>query len=449
MPTTVMWFRRDLRLGDHPALLAAAEQGDVVPLFVLDDALWTPAGVPRQQFLLQSLRALDTDLREHGPGLVVRRGRPEEVVAAVVEEAGACAVHISEDFGPYGHARDDRVRDALGEDVPLVATGSPYAVSPGRVTTQQGETYKVFTPFSRAWAEHGWRAPAESDPSQVTWRSVRSEDLPKEPQGDADLPEAGEEAALQRWRDFLDEREHYDDERDQLGKQSTSGMSPYLRWGAIHPRTLLADLGPDDASLRSEIAWREFYAAALWAWPHAAREYLKPEYARMPYVTGNKRKARFEAWCEGRTGFPVVDAAMRELLATGLMHNRARMVVASFLVKDLKIEWTWGARHFMRHLVDGDLASNQLNWQWVGGSGLDAAPYFRIFNPTKQGEKFDPDGHYVRRWVPELADVEGRAVHTPWTLSTGVPEGYPEPIVDHKAERESALEAYQELRTPR
>lgn len=445
MGTSLLWFRRDLRLSDHPALLAAARDGAVVPLFVLDDRLLDPAGSNRVRFLLRSLRALDADLRRHGPGLVVRRGRPEEVVPSLAAEVGATSVHVSADHGPYGRDRDARVREALAP-VPLVATGSPYAVSPGRLRTKAGDPYRVFTPFSRAWLSHGWRAPADSDPAAVRWHAAASDELPGEPAGDADLPEAGEQAALAAWRDFLGHREEYARGRDRLDQRATSGMSTYLRWGAVHPRTLLADLGPDDGALRNEIAWRDFCAAALAAWPHAARHYLRAEYADLSYVTGRLRDERLAAWRTGRTGYPVVDAAMRELAATGLMHNRARMVVASFLVKDLKVEWIWGARHFMAHLVDGDLASNQLNWQWVAGSGLDAAPYFRIFNPTTQGEKFDPDGGYVRRWVPELAGVPGRIVHTPWRLPGGPPTGYPEPIVDHAEERRAALAAHRFLR---
>ncbi len=433
MSPSILWFRRDLRLGDHPALLAAAAEGPVLPLFVIDPALWGPSGDVRRAFLLRTLRALDASLREHGPGLVVRSGRPESVVPALVAEAGAQAVHVSADFGPYGAARDARVADAL-DSVPLVPTGSPYAVAPGRVLTGDGGPYKVFTPFHKAWANHGWRAPAESDPAAVDWLGAPSEELPDEPDvSGVDLPEAGEAAARARWEAWRGTP--YDDVRDRPDLDATSRLSPDLRWGTLHPRTILAGLDArrhHDAVFRKELAWREFYAHVLHAWPDSAREYFKPELQGLPYVTGRERDRRLAAWTEGRTGFPIVDAGMRQLLAEGWMHNRVRMIVASFLVKDLHVEWTHGARHFMRHLVDGDLASNQHNWQWVAGCGTDAAPYFRIFNPTTQGRKFDPDGAYVRRWIPELTDP---------TLGE-----YPDPIVDHAEQRAATLEAYQLLR---
>ncbi|GAA1526218.1 cryptochrome/photolyase family protein [Nocardioides humi] len=433
MRPSILWFRRDLRLGDHPALLAAAADGPVLPLFVLDDALLAPSGAVRRAFLLRTLRALDADLRRHGPGLVVRGGRPATVVRDLAAEVDARGVHVSADFGPYGAARDDEVADALG-DVPLVRTGSPYAVAPGRVRTGSGHPYRVFTPFHRAWVEHGWRAPAESDPAAVDWVGAPGSDLPEEPVvSGIDLPEAGEAAALARWEEWRGTP--YDDVRDRPDLDATSRLSPHLRWGSIHPRTILAGIdarNPHAATFRKELAWREFYAQVLHAWPGSAREYFRPELRDLPYVTGAERRRRLDAWAAGRTGYPIVDAGMRQLLAEGWMHNRVRMIVASFLVKDLQVEWQHGARHFMEHLVDGDLASNQHNWQWVAGCGTDAAPYFRIFNPTAQGRKFDPDGAYVRRWVPELADP-----------SLG---DYPEPIVDHAEQRAAALEAYQLLR---
>ncbi|MDQ6524573.1 deoxyribodipyrimidine photo-lyase [Nocardioides sp. LHD-245] len=433
MSSSILWFRRDLRLGDHPALLAAAADGAVLPLFVLDPALWGPAGDVRRAYLLRTLRALDADLRQHGRGLVVRSGRPESVVPAVAAETGGRAVHVSADFGPYGAARDERVAVALGE-VPLVRTGSPYAVAPGRVLTRDGRPYQVFTPFHRAWIDHGWRAPADSDPAAVAWAGAPSDDLPPEPDlRDVDLPEAGEAAALARWEAWRGTP--YDDVRDRPDLDATSRLSPDLRWGTIHPRTVLAGIDADDphtATFRKELAWREFYAHVLHHWPDSARAYFRPELRDLPYVTGAELDRRLDAWARGRTGYPIVDAGMRQLLAEGWMHNRVRMIVASFLVKDLHVEWQHGARHFMAHLVDGDLASNQHNWQWVAGCGTDAAPYFRIFNPTTQGRRFDPDGSYVRRWVPELADP---------TLGA-----YPEPIVDHAEQRAATLEAYQLLR---
>ncbi|KRA37614.1 MULTISPECIES: cryptochrome/photolyase family protein [unclassified Nocardioides] len=445
MTPTILWFRRDLRLGDHPALLAAAETGPVLPVFVLDEVLLGSAGPVRTAFLHASLSALDANLRRHGPGLVVRTGRPATVLADLVRETGAREVHVSADFGPYGARRDQQVEESL--DVPLVRTGSPYAVAPGRLTTGAGQPYRVFTPFHRAWVEHGWRAPADSDPAAVDWVGAPGEEIPAATTGIA-LPEAGEGPALQRWRDFVGTP--YDDIRDRPDLDETSRLSTALRWGAIHPRTLLADLdarNPHDAVFRKELAWREFYASVLHAWPESARDYFRPELKDLPYVTGRELRRRLEAWAAGETGFPIVDAGMRQLLAEGWMHNRVRMIVASFLVKDLQVEWQHGAAHFMAHLVDGDVASNQHNWQWVAGCGTDAAPYFRIFNPITQGEKFDPEGDYIRRWVPELAELPTPAIHRPWRSEP--PPGYPEPMVDHAVQRNEALAAYQLIRGQR
>ncbi len=447
MPDTVLWLRRDLRLLDHPALHAAAEQaagGRVLPLFVLDPRLLATAGAARTTWLLRSLAAL----RAATDGaLVVRSGRPRSVLPEVVRELGGAAVHVTADPGPFGRRRDDAVEQAM--DVPLVRSGTPYAVGPGSVTKGDGTPYAVFTPFSRAWRDHGWPAPAPGPPPGLRWaRSVEGQDLPDEPAHDLDLPAVGEAAALARWEEFLDsDLDGYADGRNRPDLDSTSRLSAHLKYGEVHPRTLLADLagrrsgGAD--TFRTELAWREFYADVLWHRPQTAWEYLRPEFGRMRYA---RPGTAFEAWQAGRTGFPFVDAGMRQLLATGWMHNRVRMVTASFLVKDLHVEWQLGARHFLDHLVDGDLASNNHGWQWTAGSGTDAAPYFRVFNPVSQGEKFDPAGEYVRRWVPELRHLAGRAAHSPWDAADGYAHDYAERVVDHKAERQESLDRYAEIR---
>jgi len=450
-----MWFRRDLRLADNPALLEACDApGGVLPLFVLDPGLWEPAGPPRRWYLSRSLAALDDSLRRldrgHGAGLSVVRGDPVVEVVRAAREVGASRVHVAADFGPYGHRRDAEVEEALAEEgVELVRTGSPYAVAPDRVRNGSGAPYQVYTPFHRAWSEHGWRDPVgpPTGPARLALDGAVELPDPRLPHG-MRLPEAGERAARRRWQAFLDAHlAGYDSDRDRPDLDATSRMSVHLKWGEIHPRTMLADLhgrrGKGPTTYRRELAWREFYADVLFQRPSSAREYLRPELAAMQY---DEPADGLDAWREGRTGFPIVDAGMRQLRATGWMHNRVRMIVASFLVKDLHVEWQHGARHFMRWLVDGDLASNQHGWQWTAGSGTDPAPYFRIFNPTSQGRKFDPDGSYVRRWVPELADLEDRFVHEPSSAPDGPPGGYPEPIVDHKQERAEALARYERIK---
>ncbi|MEV0679787.1 deoxyribodipyrimidine photo-lyase [Actinosynnema sp. NPDC050436] len=415
--STVVWFRRDLRVADHPALAAAAERAKRgLALFVLDPRLLSVAGQPRVHFMFRCLRALDEEL---GGRLMVVTGDPADVVPAVARSVGASSVHVSADAGPYGRERDA----AVEREVELVRVGSPYAVTPGRVRKPDGTPYRVFTPFARVWREHGWRAPADTDASTVDWLEPgESEALPDvEPVEDV----------RPKWEAFRDERlPDYARDRDRPDLDRTSRMSAYLRWGVVHPRTLLADLGDDEGSraYRNELAWRDFYADVLWHRPESARRNLDRRFDGMEL---DLDRSRFEAWCAGKTGYPFVDAGMRQLLQEGWMHNRVRMVVASFLVKDLHLPWWWGARHFMAHLVDGDLASNQHGWQWAAGTGTDAAPFFRVFNPVTQGEKFDPSGDYVRRYVPELRDVPGKAVHRPH-----------DPIVDHAHERRVALARY-------
>jgi deoxyribodipyrimidine photo-lyase len=422
--TAVMWFRRDLRLSDNPALTEAAREHDrVVALFVDDARLRGPAGANRRWFLAGCLADLDERIGGH---LVVRRDTPARAVRAVARAVGAEAVYCAEDAGPYGTERDDEVRAALAEDdVELRPVGTPYAVAPGTLFTSGGTPFKVFTPFSRAWRAHGWDDPLDA-PRGVDWvADVRSDGLPDAAGVTADLPAPGEEAGRRRLAAFLDGPvDRYADDRDRPDLDATSRLSPYLKWGCIHPRQALARLGRGKGphTFATELAWREFYADVLLHEPQSARQALDERMAGMELDTGAEADERFAAWCEGRTGVPIVDAGTHQLVGEGWVHNRVRMIVASYLVKDLHIDWTRGARFFMEHLVDGDLASNQHGWQWVAGTGTDAAPYFRVFNPTAQGERFDPDGAYVRRWVPDL----------------GTP-AYPDPIVDHKQEREEAL----------
>lgn len=444
--TTVLWFRRDLRLTDNPALVEAvtsSPDGSVVGLFVIDQALWGPAGDVRRAYLVDALHALDA--RMDG-ALLVRHGDPRVIVPEVAATAGATSVHVASDFGPYGQSRDDQVAQRLeAAGVQWRPIGSPYAVAPGRVNKSDGTAYRVYTPFYRAWLAHGWRAPAPDPKRSPRWVMPQECDgIPARPDlGSLQLPPAGEDAALARWDAFRSTGlADYEDRRNRPDLAGTSVLSHHLRWGEIHPRTLLADLGdgPGDDVFRKEIAWREFYADVLERHPNSARGSLDARYDdSMEWDSGAVADERFTAWAEGRTGYPFVDAGMRQLRAEGWIHNRVRMVVASFLIKDLHLPWQRGAHEFMNWLRDGDLASNSHGWQWTAGCGTDASPYYRVFNPVTQGQKFDPDGDYVRRYIPELAQLPGKSAHTPWDAPDGYAHGYPARIVDHAAERLVAL----------
>lgn len=451
--TAVLWLRRDLRRADHPALSAAAADGPVLPLFVLEPRLWERAGAARRAWLSATLLALRESL---DGALCLRRGSPSDVVAQVVTELGADVVHVSRETTPLGRRRDAAVRRRLDElGTGWVETGTPYAVGPGLVRTQAGSPFQVFTPFARAWRDHGWPGPAV-EPAGLRWATLESDDQAWDlvtaaaAAAPVSLPVAGEVAALQRWRDFLDGGlADYDTDRDRPDLDGTSRLSPYLKLGVLHPRTLLRDLaaagrfgehGP--ARVVTELAWREFYADVLWHHPSSAWRDLRPALAGLRYDDPDQdavAAGRLAAWTEGRTGYPLVDAGMRQLLAEGWMHNRVRMVAASFLTKDLHLWWPRGARHFLEHLIDGDVASNSHGWQWVAGTGTDAAPYFRVFNPVTQGIRVDPAGDYVRRFVPELRHLAGPLAHEPWRAPDGFARGYPRPIVDHAEERRDAL----------
>lgn len=436
----IIWFRRDLRISDHPALLAAiAASEEIVPLFIMDSQIASKSGSFRLAYLAQSLQALDKSLDEK---LLVIAGDPSEVLKDVMSRYSATSVHVSADYTPYGVSRDAKV---IANGIELTQTGSPYAVAPGRVRKSDDTPYRVYTPFYRAWCTHGWRAPA-AKPKQIK--------AAKPLAGDRNFPDwsaeisisAGENAALDRWQKFQKTGlDSYDENRNFTGIDGTSRLSVHLRWGEIHPRTLLAKLGDSKAQdvFRKEIAWREFYADVLHHNPHTTWDYYAPRFKEMRY---DEPASKFNAWCEGKTGYPFVDAAMRQLVQTGWMHNRARMVVASFLVKDLHLEWQHGARFFSQHLVDFDVASNSHGWQWTAGCGTDASPYYRVFNPIEQGKRFDSDGDYIRKFVPELVHLSTAEIHEPWLYLDGYSNGYAERIVDHAAERIESLERLAEIK---
>ena len=440
----IIWFRRDLRIGDHPALLEAIKNSDeIVPLFILDKSQIEEAGAKLLAYMGQSLRALDESL---GNKLHIIEGDQVEILKDLIARYNVKEVHISDEYERYGAARDARV-EAAG--IPLVRTGSPYAVKPGRVVKPSDATpYRVYTPFYRAWRTHGYRGPVAPP------KDIKAPTPPAEYRNFPDFPfpdgvhviEAGEAAALRRFKEFKKKGlDSYDENRNFASIDGTSKMSTYLKFGEIHPRTLLDGLDETKAqdTFRKEIAWREFYADVLFNNPDTDTEYYAPRFKEMRY---DKPGKQFKAWCEGKTGYPFVDAAMRQLLLEGWMHNRTRMVVASFLVKDLHLEWQLGERFFAEHLVDYDVASNAHGWQWTAGTGTDASPYYRVFNPIEQGRRFDENGDYIRKYVPELAHLSGAEIHEPWLFLDGYSHGYVERVVDHAVERIESLERLKEIK---
>ena len=441
---SIVWFRRDLRISDHPALVAALSESDeIVPVFIIDSKLIERTGSNGLAYLAQSLQHLDASLDKK---LQVIAGQPIDVLKKLQEKYNAQSVHISAEYEPVSAAQDAEIEKS---GIKLVRTGSAYAVAPGRVLKPSDQTpYRVYTPFYRAWLTHGWRKP-EQKPKSITAVTPDSDSRQfpdwKVPTG-VSITEAGEAAANERFKHFQKNGlDNYDEARNLAGIDGTSKMSAHLTWGEIHPRTLLAPLGQSKAHevFRKEIAWREFYADVLFNNPHTETDYYAPQFAKMRY---DKPGKQFKAWCEGNTGYPFVDAAMRQLLAEGWMHNRTRMVVASFLVKDLHLEWQLGERFFREHLVDYDVASNAHGWQWTAGCGTDASPYYRVFNPVEQGKRFDENGDYVRKYVPELAHLKGIEIHEPWDVLDGYLKDYPQPIVNHATERLESLARLDEIK---
>lgn len=464
MSVAIWWIRRDLRLSDNPALDAARRGATrVIPLWIFDPHLLESpyVGQKRLAFLLQTLRLLQEALRERGSDLIVRNGDPLQALKKVQAETGAGRIVAQADYSPYARARDRRVRDAL----PLHLTPGVAVHPPGSVRKADGDPYVVYSPFARTWREVPSPQAAELLPAPETLPppgDVRSEALPEKPPLPGEAPfSGGEEEGLKRLDTFLDQGAGgYARQRNRLDCEGTSGLSPYLRFGIVSPRAVavraleaLSASGDDHERQNgidtwlSELIWRDFFIHVLYHFPQARQGAFRQKYRQ---VAWRNEEQEFEAWCRGRTGYPVVDAAMRQLEATGWLHNRARLIVGSFLVKDLLIDWRWGERWFMQHLVDGDPALNNGNWQWVAGTGTDAAPYFRIFNPVSQGKKHDPQGRYVRRWLPELQKVPDEYVHEPWRMPPGVQkeancrigQEYPAPIVDHQEARERALETF-------
>ena len=463
----IFWFRRDLRLQDHPALndaiQGAIQDGDPRVFAVVSgsDYLDVKTLSPiRQESLLASWRSLNADL---GDSLTVLE-QPVEGIVELASIHGLTTVHVSAAYDTESVSFMKSARHKLeAAGLQLVVGGSNYAVAPGKVRKPDGTPYRVYTPFYKAWLAVGWEAPHKLTDGAV-W--VRQDSLhrglvsPTYPTSFAGCItdaqslrkiKAGESFALRTFDRFVGRGalNGYDYGRNMAGISGTSHLSHALAHGEIHPRTLLHRLGDSTGEVvfAKELAWREFYADVLWHNPHSLTDYLEPRFAKMRYDDHSPiGEDRLVAWKLGRTGYPMVDAGMRQLIADGWVHNRVRMIVASFLVKDLHLEWQRGAEWFEIWLTDFDPASNSQGWQWTAGCGTDASPYYRVFNPILQGLKFDPNGDYVRRYVPELRAIEGSAVHEPWLLPSGLVNGYPDRIVDHAQERDESLARLTEIK---
>jgi deoxyribodipyrimidine photo-lyase len=464
----MVWFRNDLRLTDNAALHAAAKKGAVLPVYIVDPPspnTWQE-GAASHWWLHHALAALDGSLRKKGGALTLKSGAPIDVLTRLIKETGAEAVYWNLRFEPHLFAADQQLKKQLeAQGVEVRTFNSSLLFDPRKVLNKQGKPYRVFTAYWKnceATIEIPEPLPA---PRKIDFMpvggSLSLDELNLLPlknwaDGFAKEWQPGEAGAKKKLRRFIDSAaDNYSEGRDRPDQVGTSRLSPHLHFGELSPRTVFhaaAECGGSGAeAFIRQLGWREFAHHLLWYYPETPLEPLHPKYKNFPW---HKNRKALTAWQQGLTGFPIVDAGMRELWATGWMHNRVRMIVASFLVKDLLIPWQEGARWFWDTLVDADLANNTLGWQWVAGCGADAAPYFRIFNPMSQGAKFDPHGDYVRRWIPEIADLPHKYLHRPWEAppelleSCGIELGrtYPRPIVDHAMARQRALGAYASIK---
>ena len=473
--TLIVWLRRDLRVHDNAALHHACAQAEtVVPLFVFDPAILSrdDTGAARVAFLVDALGVLDGNLQKLGGRLIVRQGKVPEQVLKAVDEFEADGVFHQREYEPFGAKRDEAVAAALTERGKAVETFPGLALfEPPEILSQAGTPYTVFSPYKREWFSRPAQGPLPAPRRVPVPEPARSEALPSAKdltfQTAQTFECGGEDAAQRLLKAFLAKIERYDRARDILSEDGTSRLSRHLHLGTLSARFVVdavrkAGLDqpsgatgeqksehqgePGHSTFLSEIAWHDFYLQVLSHFPHVATGAFRPQYNAIKWEND---ETLFTAWKSGKTGYPIVDAAMRQLNSVAWMHNRGRMIVASFLTKDLLIDWRWGEKYFMQQLVDGDQAANNGGWQWAAGTGTDAQPYFRIFNPTSQGEKFDPAGDYVKRWVPELARVPAKFIHAPWKLSEAERDhlgasDYPRPVVDHAVQRGRALALYAE-----
>jgi len=449
----LFWFQRDLRLQDNVALneaaVASIADGDrqLIAAYWLQPKIFESLSGIRQHSLIESLRSLSSSMNGR---LQIVISDSAEALAEFAKTQAVISVHATESFDPAGLSNQTSVAKALTKlGINLELADSNYAVRPGTIRKPtDGTPYRVYTPFFRAWFDHGYGAPV-SLAAGFDWLDCGKSDIPRPTKSAPFAVRAGEDFALETFERFKKRALFdYSENRNRADLPGTSKLSHALAHGEIHPRTLLQDLAEVEGHqvFRKEIAWREFYADVLFHNPHTLDDYYEPRFNKMRYDSGSAAKKKLERWKSGTTGFPMVDAGMRQLLAEGWMHNRVRMIVASFLVKDLHLEWQLGAKWFEENLSDFDPASNSHGWQWTAGCGTDASPYYRVFNPILQGYKFDPDGNYVRKYIPELRHLTGSEVHEPWLLIDGLTAGYPEPMLDHAKERDESLARLEEIK---
>ncbi len=461
MSNAIVWFRADLRLADNPALSAALEAGHaVIPVYVVDEAKAEirPLGTAAVCWLHQSLQALDAALRSRGSRLVLLRGPAERVIDELATRCQAEAVYWNRLYDRGTRDRDARLKQTLlARGVRVQSFKAGLLVEPWEVQTKSGMPFKVFTPFWRACRSQAKPGRPLDAPARLPRLADSAAGEPlatllhrKTASGLGVHSTPGEAGAMDRLSSFLDDGlEPYHAHRDVPALDGTSRLSPHLALGELSPRQIWHAVttrrpSPAGEKFLSEIGWREFAYNLLFHVGDLDRCNMRPEFDGLPWLD---HPELIEAWQQGRTGYPIVDAGMRQLLATGWMHNRVRMITASFLTKHLLTDWRVGERWFWDRLVDADPANNPVGWQWVAGSGADAAPFFRIFNPVLQGEKFDPDGTYVKQWLPELACLPAKSIHRPWAVDPPLsPQRYPQPIVDHAAARERALDAFAGLK---